>query len=342
VRKADVDRPPVHLLRGDDPTLLVAAMRTLVDDLVGDTDRSLAVEDLSGDDYQVADLVDAAQTPPFLTDRRVVVGRGMSRFNVDQLGPLVAYLADPAPTTDLVLTWDADRAPPKALADAVKKAGGSIVDTSVPSGKAKRGWLDDAFAGAPVKLDAAARALVVDRLGEDVGRLAPLFATLASAYGRGAHLGPDDVEPLLGGAGAVPPWDLTDAIDQGRTAEALDRLHRMIGQGGRHPLVVMATLHNHYTRMLRLDGSGANDERAAAEVLGVKGSTFPARKALDQLRKLGPKGVADAVVLLAGADLDLRGRRDWPETLVMEVLVARLSRLVTAKPETRREVRPVR
>jgi hypothetical protein len=30
---------------------------------------------------------------------------------------------------------------------------------------------------------------------------------------------------------------------------------------------------------------------------------------------------------LAQADLDLRGAKDWPEELVMEILVARLSRL---------------
>ena len=34
-----------------------------------------------------------------------------------------------------------------------------------------------------------------------------------------------------------------------------------------------------------------------------------------------------AVGLLAQADLDLRGAKEWPEELVMEVLVARLSRL---------------
>jgi DNA polymerase III subunit delta len=34
--------------------------------------------------------------------------------------------------------------------------------------------------------------------------------------------------------------------------------------------------------------------------------------------------------LLAQADLDLRGAKEWPDELVMEVLVARLSRLAGA------------
>ena len=60
--------------------------------------------------------------------------------------------------------------------------------------------------------------------------------------------------------------------------------------------------------------------------MGIKPG-FPARKALDQYRRMGGAKVVRAVGLLAQADLDLRGAKDWPESLVMEVLVARLSRL---------------
>jgi DNA polymerase-3 subunit delta len=40
--------------------------------------------------------------------------------------------------------------------------------------------------------------------------------------------------------------------------------------------------------------------------------------------------VVRAIGLLAQADLDLRGAKEWPDELVMEVLVARLSRLASA------------
>jgi DNA polymerase III subunit delta len=56
---------------------------------------------------------------------------------------------------------------------------------------------------------------------------------------------------------------------------------------------------------------------------------FPARKAMTQAARLGPAGVARAIELLAAADLDLRGLKEWPDGLVLEVLVARLSRLAS-------------
>ena len=93
----------------------------------------------------------------------------------------------------------------------------------------------------------------------------------------------------------------------------------------------MAILHSHYTKLLTLDGANANDESSAAAVLGIKPG-FPAKKALDQYRKLGNAGVVRAIGLLAQADLDLRGAKEWPDELVMEVLVARLSRLGHGPP----------
>jgi DNA polymerase-3 subunit delta len=77
--------------------------------------------------------------------------------------------------------------------------------------------------------------------------------------------------------------------------------------------------------MLRLDGADVAGEKEAAEVLGMKGSTFPAKKAMGQARRLGHDRIVKAVDLLAQADLDLRGGKAWPDTLVLEVLVARLA-----------------
>jgi DNA polymerase III subunit delta len=317
----------VTLVRGDDASLVRDAVRRVIDDAVGDGDRSLLVDEFSGEEYECGAVVDAARTPPFLTDRRIVVARDLHRFKADELTPLVAYLGDPLDTTQLVLVWE-QGAVPKGLLDAFKKAGGVQVDTSPGrSARDQRSWLTERIAESGVQLDKGAVDLVATTLGEDLDRLGGLLATLRSTYGEGARLGPDDVEPYLGGAGGVAPWELTDAIDRGDIGGAVERLHRLLGGGERHPMVVLATLHNHVSRLLALDGADVRGDKEAAELLGMRGSTFPAKKALDQSRRLGPAKVARAVELVAQADLDLRGVKDWPSELVLEVLVARLAAL---------------
>ncbi len=334
----DLDAP-IHLVRGDDPVLIADALDDLVGAAVGDGDRALTLTELDAaafeDDrgtYSIGPLVDAAQTPPMLTDRRVVVGRHGAVFSTaDSVAPLVRYLEDPLPTTVLILVWEkgprsgARVAPvPKKLADAIKAAGGASIDTKPGTGRQRTDWLTEHLKDAPVQFDAAAKARLVDHLGEDVSRLPILLDTFESAFGPGARLGEDDIEPFLGDAGDVAPWDLTDAIDRGDPQAALGVLARMLGSG-RHPLQITASLHGHYQRMLRLDGAEVSTEAQAAELLGMKGSTFPARKALDQSTKLGSGRIQEFIVLLADADLDLRGAKAWSPELVVEVLVARLA-----------------
>jgi DNA polymerase-3 subunit delta len=317
----------VFLVTGEDETLLADAVNGLIHELVGSGDRGLMVEDIDAE-ADVTSIVDAAQTAPFLTDSRVVVARAVGRFNADDAKPLVAYLADPLPSTHLVLVGGGGRLA-KSLTDAVKAAGGTTKSTGAPVNKRDRGqWIDEHVAAAGIRLDNGAANALAGWLGEDAGRLSGVLATLASTYGEGTRLSADDIQPYLGRAGSVPPWDLTDAIDAGDVRTALVVLQRMTGGGDRHPLQLMAILHTHYTRLLRVDGSGARSESAVGELLGLKG--FQAGKVLRQYERLGSTGVQRAIELMAIADLDLRGQKEWPENLVMEVLVARLARLSPA------------
>jgi DNA polymerase-3 subunit delta len=317
----------VYLVKGTDASLVAQAAHALTERLVGEGDPSLMVEEFGGpgvDQFDVGAVIDACTTPPFLVERRVVVVREAGQLNAADGKRLAEYLEDPLPTTALVLVGGGGTVP-QALTKAIARAG-EVVDTSVGTGRARSQWLADHLKGGPVRLDGPATALLAEHLGEDMGRLEGLLDTLASAYGTGATVSSDDLEPFLGAAGTLAPWDLTDAVDSGDSARALDVLHRMLAAGDSHPLVVMSMLHRHYRQLLRLDGAGVTSPEEAAQVLGLR-SAFPAKKALAQSRRLGTARTARAIRLLAEADLALRGTTGLSGEAVLDVLVARLSRL---------------
>jgi DNA polymerase-3 subunit delta len=274
---------------------------------------------------ELGPVLDACTTPPFLTDRRVVVLRHAGLLDAQQVKLVVAYLESPLATTSLVLVAD-EKAASAPLERAVK-AHGVVVDARVGTGaKARSSWLDAHLHQASVKLTPPAKALLDHHLGDELARVPGLLATLTAAYGEGARIGPEELEPFLGEAGAGKPWELTDAVDAGDGRGAVAVLHGLLSGGERHSLVVLSTLHRHFGAMLRLDGSGATNDAAAAELLRMK--PFPAGKALRQARKLGHDQIVRAITLLADADLDLRGRSALPPELLLEVLVARLAQLV--------------
>lgn len=323
-----------YLVRGSDEVAVETQVRRLVDEASGG-DRSAVTEVGPGDDG-IAEILDAARTPPLISARRVILGRDLGHYSSAQVKPLVEYLSNPLDSTTLVLVGGGGQLA-RGLVDAVRRAG-HVIDADVPRGKARSGWLAAQLRSGPVRLDAAAAAAVDRHLGEDLSRIHALLDILGSAYGDGARLGQAEVAPFLGEQGNVAPWELTDAIDRGDSGAAIWALRRMMAAGDRHPLAVLSTLHSHYARMLRLDGDPAvTDEASAARALGMTGSTFPARKALTNARRVGRDGIARAIQLLAEADLALKGAIDWPGEVVMEVLVARLSllRRTPAGPRTR-------
>ncbi len=317
-----------YVVSGDE-TLIGLELTALVDRLVGDNDRSMMVEDfdLADAGTQVGLVADALGTMPLFTERRVVVLRNVHGAPADVLEPVVAAIAGRVDEVDVVATVTGRQ--PKAFADVMKKASAESIGASVGTGKNDRlGRVEVQLVEAGLSYSPEVPQMIVRWLGEDHSRLAGLVQTLVSTYGENAKLVRSDVDLFLGGAGSVAPWDLTDAIDAGDTSGALVMLHRFLADGT-HSLQVLALLANRYGQMMKLDGRGVRTGADAVAILG--GKEFPARKVLEQYQKLGSGGVARAMSHLAAADVDLRGGKDWPDVLVLEVLVGRLCQLVPAR-----------
>src|SRR5262249_31642768 len=158
---------PVILLKGADPVLLGDALGALLDELLGDGDRTERVDELAGDDYELGAAVMAANSVSMFGDR-IVVARNAGRFAAADVAPVLTYLESPNPTSTLVLVWErpvtsgaTHHSVPKKLADAIKSAKGTVRDTDAPGqAKARRSWLDDRLAAAGVGFDASAKTLV--------------------------------------------------------------------------------------------------------------------------------------------------------------------------------------
>jgi DNA polymerase-3 subunit delta len=335
----------VYLVKGGDELLRERVVDELVGELLRDDDRSLALEEITvpgrtsddpdtpggaeGREQAVAAVLNAVGSPPFMTARRIVVLREVGALTAADAEPLVRYLDDPLDTSVLVLVAGGG-----TLAPAVtKKLKELKAPERAPESEATDKVLIGAAHAAGVLLDKEAAALIAAHLGDDAGRVVALVEVLAAAFGPDERLGVAEVRPYLGEEGTVAPYLLTNAIEEGDGAKALELLHRLLTVTSSkqpkpmHPLQVMGVLAGHYRRVLRLDDPTLRSEADAVAALGGKVKPYPAKKALNQARSLGTDGIRRAFDALAQADLDLKGARGIPEDAVMEVLVVRLARL---------------
>ena len=109
-----------YLVKGTDPSLRDRVVDDLVAELLGDDDRSLALEEIvipgragpgeesdatagaEGREAAVAALLNAAGSPPFMTAHRVVVARDVGALTAGDVDGIVRYLENPLDTTILV------------------------------------------------------------------------------------------------------------------------------------------------------------------------------------------------------------------------------------------------
>lgn len=329
----------IFLIKGDDEILLSEELRRLISSLPTEVDGSRWVEHLDEEDYLVADppsvatIIGAVQTPPMFSQYRIVVARHLARFStVAAVSPLVSYIEDPLPSTILILIWDKGSkytgrsTVPKSLTETINAADGQIIETALPSAaKSRQRWFNEQLSKHSLAFDSRAKSILFEHLGEDLNRLGALLNTLEGSLGPDARISEEELRPFIGEAGGVPPWELTDAIASGDMAGAIEALGRMQRAGERHALQIMATLHRHVGGLMALDGSSLRTRDEAAKVLGM--APYPAEKLLKLSRSMGSERIRQQVLLTAQADLDLRGASEWPDELVLEVLVARLARL---------------
>lgn len=318
--------PAAILVKGRDDALVAQAASHLIDALVGTRDPATCVEEHGGggiDDLDLARIVDALTTPPFLVDRRVVVVRDAGRLTAADADRLVPILTDPVEGVTAVFVAGGGTVP--APLQRAISALGEVVDASVgTSVRDRKAFVAAHVKQSSVRLDAAGVDALTSQVGEDLARVDGVLATLAAAYGDGASVTVDELEPFLGATGTVPEWDLTDAIAAGDAASALDVLRRLVGSGGRAAPAVVFTLQRHYLRLLRLDGSGARTKDDAASILSI--SAFPAGKLLASSSALGSARIRQAVEWVARADADVKGQSGLESGTVLEILVARLAR----------------
>jgi DNA polymerase-3 subunit delta len=332
----------VHLVTGNDPVLRDDAVSALVDQLLGGDARSLSVEEFAvpgrgesdeveGRDGVVGTVVNAASSPPFMTATRIVVLRDIGNLRAADAAPLVTYLDDPLPTTELILVVGGGKTP-----DALDKAARAHGTVAGPTSEKTADVLTLQLGG-DVELTRDAADAIRAHVGDDAGLVPGLVATLRAVHGPDARLDVDDVTPYLGEAGSIPVWDLTNAIERGDVPGALTTVRRLLTVTSprqpkpMHPLQITAMLHSHYRKLLRLDDPAVRTNEDAAAAIGGRTTPRAAGFRLRQARALGIDGLQRAFDLLAHADLDLKGARAIPEDAVIELLVARLAALAPGR-----------
>ncbi|MGH0032008.1 MAG: DNA polymerase III subunit delta [Myxococcota bacterium] len=309
---ADGTLRPCYLLLGDEPLLRQDAIHVLRAAVLGEGGSDFDLDRLAAERVDAGALEDSLNTLPVLAPRRLVIleepeGRRAKGVS-DALPDLLAGLADGAGSVLVVTATKADK-----RSRWVKAFGKSVVDCNAPTrARDIAAFVRREAERQEVVLGRGVAELLAERVGPQLLLLRSEIAKLALFAGPGAKIQKEHVASGTASLAEAPIWDLTDAIGEGRTAEALRVLATLQAAGAPGP-VILGSLVSHFRKLLRV-GHGAS----------VAAPPFVRKKLESQARRYGARRLRSSLDAIHQTDLALKGAGGLRPDLALERLVLAL------------------
>jgi DNA polymerase III subunit delta len=305
----------------------ILALRTAV---LGGGDADLSLATFDGDDTLFRDVHEVVSTVAmFGGGHRLAIVEDADAFVTRYRPQLEDYVARPSRTGVLVL--DLDSLPSNTRLYKAIAADGLLIDCSAPPPARLAKWLADwGKQHHRIQLSPSAADALVESIGPELGLLDQELAKLALLAGDDRKITPELIESSVGGWRVRTAWEMLDAALEGKVADAMLQLDRLLSSG-EQPVGILAQISASLRRLaaatrLVLQAEAAKRRanlRAVLEQAGVR--SFVVQKAEQQLRRLGRQRGAQLYRWLLQADLDLKGESSLPPRLVLERLIIRLS-----------------
>ena len=315
---------PAYLIHGDDHGRIAERRANLR--ALGEREGGAAgVDVLSGDDATPEAAAAALASMTFAIGRRVIIVDGAERFgDADVTKHLAGALADMPPDTTIAFfaREEGRLKAPKALAEAVKAAGGDVREEATMKARELPKWLQAEAGRIGATLDRDAAQALVAQVGERQNRLLREVEKLAIEHGPDAHITLEHVEAAAAHSAERQVWSLVDALVAGDERKATSSFLALRAQGESMPRLVplMARrVRDVLAIALRLEAG----ESPAEIKKTIKGSPWAADRRIAEARATDADALRRAVVALADLELGTRRASELAEdTLALRAIAA--------------------
>lgn len=304
----------LYLLVGPERFIIdqtVAALRGAAD--TGAAGASFNEDRFTAGEVPIDTVLAAARTAPMMAAQRYVQVSAVERW--DQKGKggaaamdaLDAYAADPVPSTVLVLVAQKLNGG-RRLVKRAKKAGFLVPCDPLSRGQLPR-WIRGRARGLGHELDRGSAELLAELLGPELSPVADALERLSLYVGPDAPIDGSAIAAVVTRVRQETVWALVDALAEQDLAGALGALADAYDPRD-HGLPLLGAVTWRVRQLIKFESalaSGGGDAGGAARAAGV--APFKAREVQRVVRTLPPGTLDRWLMLLAEADLALKGSR---------------------------------
>lgn len=308
---------PAYLVVGEEPLLRDDALALLREAVLAGAPEDFNFDRLDGESARPAALLDAVGTLPVMAERRLVIlrepesARGSAKELTDAVAEAVLALGAGSDAVLVVMAAKADRRArwtqafqdPAAEVRCDPPRGGRELAIFVRQEAKRQG----------VAIERGAVELLAERVGPQLLFLRREIEKAALLAGPGEPVTRDHVAAGTCNVAEEPIWDLTDAIGEGRVADALMALAKILRGGAAAPQVLGA-LAAHFRKLLRLRTGGA-----------AGGPPFVVRKLERQAGRYTSRRLSACLRAIHETDVALKGAGALGPEMALERLVIGLA-----------------
>jgi DNA polymerase-3 subunit delta len=268
---------PLYLLHGEEPYFIDVVGNYIEHSLLSEADRGFNQTVVYGKDTDIMTVLNAAKRYPMMADYQVVLVKeaqdmkwGKEDDDKKGIDPLLSYLEKPLPSTILVFCYKYGKFDKrKKTYKAIEKNGlvfesAGLYENKVP------GWIEDFVQEKKYKISPQASTLLAEYLGNDLSKVANELEKLMLNVAPGQEITLKEIQDNIGISKEYNVFELQTALGR----KDVVKVNRIVNYFEANPkanpiVVVLGTLNNYFTKVLRYHYAPDKSPNALARDLGV-------------------------------------------------------------------------
>ena len=294
----------IYFLHGEEPYFIDILTKAIQDNALEESERDFNQSILYGKDAEVLSLISELKSYPMMAERRLVILKEAQYFKA--IEQLESYLENPANSTIFVIcykykTFDARK---KTLKNALKN--GVVFKSEKVKEYQLAEWIQQYIKTTGYELTSKACMLLIESLGNDLGRIVKELEKLAVLIEKGTIINENHIEENIGISKDYNVFELTNAVANKDNLKALKIVDYFEHNPKAADLVfVISNLFKFFSQIMRIHFLPNKSREAVAQALGVH--PFVAGELTNAKNKYDPRKIAANIALIHEYDLKSKG-----------------------------------
>jgi len=310
---------PVYLIYGPEKLLLKEALERLKETL---SSSSLAFnyEQFDGETATGSEIIQAAQTLPFASEKRLVVVKNAEKLKPTEQAIIAQYAKNPVETTCLVLVANkVNKDSPIFKAISEQK---SAYEYKPPARSQYPQWIEKEFSRRGQKISPEAVKVLLERTGYNLWQLANEIEKVSLYCHNQKKIDLAEITSLVEKTSMSSIFDFLDACGSRNKERALSTFNQLWHELESGHIFGMLVRHFRLLLKAKVLLEKSVDDQTLIKVLGVK--PYEANKCRSQSRNFSQTELKNAFKFFLEADLAIKSGQQEPkialENLILDIL----------------------